>query len=170
MKISLRVLSSAFVLGLAVSAVHAQTANPAKLKFRGIGLDSTFAQVVKALGKPKLDGKAMAEECVGGLEKDVEYDGAKFHFMNGDSKGGKTFEVKSFEVTDAKFVVSGVKVGDPEALVRKMFGRKYTTDKDPDSGETIWHYAMNDREGPGTTTFKFKNGKVTFIASDFQVC
>lgn len=158
------------MLLICVSAASAQLSNPAKLKFRGIGLNSTYAQVVKALGKPAKDGPTTDETCIGGQEKSVEYDGVTFYFMNGDSKSGKTFEVKSFQITGAQFAASGIKIGTSLGVVRKTFGRKYSTDRDPETGETIWHYAMNDRDGPGTTTFKFKNGKVTYIASDFLVC
>lgn len=159
----------AFIVVLA-SAASSQTSNPARLKLRGVGLDSSYAQVVKTLGKPSKETAPTAEECIGGQEKDLEYDGISFRMMNGDSKGGKTFEVKSFEVTGSQYVVSGVRIGDAQTLVRKIFGRRFSTDKDPQTGETIWHYAMSDREGPGTTTFKFKNGKITYIASDYLVC
>ena len=148
MKSTFRLAALFIALLIASSTAAAQTSNPAKLKFRGIGLDSTYAQVIKALGKPTKDGPATDEGCIGGQEKEVEFEGVSFYLMNGDSKGGKTFEVKSFEIKSPQFIASGVKVGDPQTLVRKTFGRKYTTDKDPDTGEMIWHFAMNDREGP----------------------
>jgi hypothetical protein len=170
MKSTFRLAALFTALLIASSTTTAQTSNPAKLRFRGIGLDSTYAQVIKALGKPTKNGPSTEEGCIGGQEKELEFEGVSFYLMNGDSKGGKTFEVKSFEIKSPKYVTSGVKVGDRPARVRKTFGRKYSTDRDPDTGETIWHYAMNDREGPGTTTFRFKNGKITSIASDFLVC
>lgn len=155
---------------LSTAVCTAQTVNPAKVKFKGIGLGSTFAQVVKALGNPETDGPATNEECIGGREKDVVYPGISFHMMDGDSKGGKTFEVKSFELTATGYVVSGVKIGDTQATVRRIYGRKFTTDTDPETGETTWLYAMNDTDGPGTTRVVFKNGKVKLIASDYLVC
>jgi hypothetical protein len=161
-------LAAAILAGPALAS--AQTSNPSKLRLRGIGLDSTFAQVVKALGKPRKDGPATDESCAGGKEKDVEYDGVSFHFMNGVSKKGKVFEMVSFTVTSPKYVVSGVKIGDSAAAVRRIFGKKFSTDKDPDTGETIWLYSMSDREGPGTTVFRFKNGKLSAISSDYLVC
>ena len=151
------------------SSISAQTVNPAKIKFNGIGLDSTYAQVVKALGKPDTE-ETKDEGCIGGHERSIEYPGISIYLMDGDSKGGKTFEVKAFEVKAAGYVVSGIKIGDTAATVKKIFGRKYSTDKDPESGETIWLYAMNDRDGPGSTRVVFKNGKVSMIASDYQVC
>ena len=41
--------------------VSAQTVNTAGIKFKGIGLDSTYAQVVKALGKPVNEDVAKEE-------------------------------------------------------------------------------------------------------------
>lgn len=162
---------SIIVLSLIASSVSAQTVNPAKIKFKGIGLDSTYAQVVKALGKPDTEEIAKEEGCIGGHEKSIKYaSGISFYMMDGDSKGGKTFEVKGFELTAPGYIVSGIQIGDTPATVRKIYGRKYTIDKDPETGETIWLYAMNDRDGPGTTGVVFKNGKVSRIASDYQVC
>lgn len=159
-----------FILTTFAVSSEAQTVNPAKIKFKGIGLDSTYAQVVKALGKPESEEPAKEEACIGGREKSIKYPGISFYFMDGDSKGGKTFEVKSFELTAPGILVSGIKIGDPTATVRAKYGRKYSVDKDPETGETIWLYAMNDRDGPGTTRVVFKNGKVSMIASDYQVC
>ncbi|MFT3745002.1 MAG: hypothetical protein QM785_12005 [Pyrinomonadaceae bacterium] len=162
---------SIIIVSLAAGSVSAQTVNPAKVKFKGIGLDSTYAQVVKVLGKPDTEDAAKKEECIGGHEKSIKYSaGISFYMMDGDSKGGKTFEVKSFELTAPGYIVSGIQIGDAQAKVKKLWGRKYSTDKDPATGETIWLYAMNDKDGPGSTRIVFKNGKVTMIASDYQVC
>lgn len=160
-----------FVIAFFVALpVFGQTANPAKMKFTGIGLDSTYAQVVKALGKPQTEEAPNDEACIGGHEKSVKYPGLSLYFMDGDRKGGKTYEVKAFEITAPGYIVSGVKIGDTEAVVKKKFGRKYTVDSNPETGEKTWLYNMNDRDGPGTTRFVFKNGKVILIASDYQVC
>lgn len=147
-----------------------QTVNPAKLKFKGIGLDSTYAQVVRALGKPTSEEKPKPEECIGGRERSIMYPGLSFYMMDGDSKSGKTFEVKAFEITAPKYLVSGVKIGDTPAVVRQKFGRKYTVDTEREPNEIIWTYEMGDRYGPGSTTVVFKNGKVMKISSAFLVC
>lgn len=153
-----------------VSAISAQTVNPAKIKFKGVGLDSTYSQVVKALGKPDTEDASKEEGCIGGHEKSIKYAGIAFYMMDGDSKDKKTFEVKSFELTAPGIPVSGIKIGDTPATVKKLYGPKHTTDKDPNTGETIWLYNMNDQDGPGSTRVVFKNGKVSMIASDYQVC
>jgi hypothetical protein len=90
--------------------------------------------------------------------------------MDGDSPGGKTFMVMSFDVSSTKWTVSGLKIGDSEAAVRSKFGRRYTADTDAATGEKIWHYEIGERDGPGWTTVTFKNGKVVNIGSAYTVC
>ena len=158
-------------LGLVLAAsAFAQTTNPAKLKINGIGLYSTLAQVTKALGKPTKDGKASREECIGGREKMVEFDGASFYFMDGDSKNRKTFEVKSFTITSAKYSVSGIKVGDTEHNVRRRLGTKFTKSDDPETGTDVWTYDFPESGDPGSTSIYISRGKVVKITSAHQVC
>ncbi len=158
-----------FAITFIVCDVSGQTVNPAKVKFRGLGLDSTYAQIVKVLGKPKAE-ETKDEGCIGAHERYVDYSGVSFYLMDGDSKDRKTFEVKAFNVTSSKYVVSGVKVGDSPAIVKKKYGRKYVVKTDGEPGETIWYYEMSDRDGPGAASVTFKNGKVIQIGSNYQVC
>jgi hypothetical protein len=159
------------LLAVAAGTAFGQAVNLAKLKINGsVGLDSTYSQVVKALGKPTKDGKATDEACIGAHEKTVDYAGLSFYFMDGDSRGGKTFEVKSFSVTSSKWLVSGVRVGDTPAVVKAKFGAKYRLDRRTDGGGLAWHYEMDDKSGPGTTTVIFKKGKVVEINSAFMMC
>lgn len=159
------------VLAVAAASAFAQTLNPARLKINGtVGLDSTYAQIVKSLGKPVKETKAVHEECARGREKTVKYAGLELGLMDAASKDGKTFELVSFSVTSAKYTVSGIKVGDTEAAVRAKLGKKFTIDKDAAKGETSWTYEMSDREGPGQTTVSFKNGKVNSISSSLMMC
>ena len=90
--------------------------------------------------------------------------------MDGDSKDKKTFEVKAFDLTAPGYLVSGIKIGDTPATVRKKYGRKYTVDTTRESGMITWLYEMADRYGPGTTVVVFKNRKVMKISSSYQVC
>src|ERR1051325_3378287 len=106
------------VVLLAAGAALSQSVSPAGLKINGwVGLHSTYAGVVKALGKPVSESQATMEQCTGGYEKTVDYDGVMFYFMNGTSRDGKTFEVESFIVNSPKWTVSGVKIGDAERVV-----------------------------------------------------
>lgn len=166
-----RNLTPIVMLVFAAASIFAQTVNPAKLKINGvIGLDSTYAQVVKAFGKPTKETKPGAEECTGGHEKTVKYAGLEFYFMDGPSSNHKTYMVMSFDVSSPKWTVSGVKLGDSEATVRSKFGRRFTADTDKATGETTWHYEIGERDGPGWTTVTFKNGKVVSIGSAYAVC
>jgi hypothetical protein len=166
-KITLLV-AMAILLTFVVSSTAQQKADPAKMSFNGLKVGSTYAQVVKALGKPKVDGPATDEGCIGAQEKMVEYDGVKFYMMNGDSKDGKTFEVKIFTVTSSKYTVSGIRVGDDENAVRIKLGRKYVEAEDPDvEGNTAWSYEF---DAPGFTTISFAKGKVVSISSMWLIC
>jgi hypothetical protein len=157
-----------FLLVFVCSVVAQQKSDPAKMVFNGIKVGSTYAQVVKVLGKPKVDGPATDEGCIGAQEKMVEYDGVKFYMMNGDSRDGKTFEVKIFTVTSSKYTVSGIRVGDDENAVRIKLGRKYVEAEDPDvAGNTSWSYEF---DAPGFTTISFANGKVASISSMWLIC
>jgi hypothetical protein len=166
-----RTLIPIAVLAFAAVQVFGQAVNTAKLKINGmIGLDSTYAQVVKAFGKPSKETKPIAEECTGGHEKSVEYAGLSFYFMDGSSRSRKVYEVMNFEVSSPKFTVSGVKVGDSEAVVKRRFGRKFTVETDTAKGEKTWQYEIDEAEGPGWTTVTFKNGRVVSIGSAYMVC
>jgi hypothetical protein len=158
-------------LGLILAAsINAQTTNPARLKINGIGLDSTLAQVKKALGKPVKEGKATNEECAGGREKEVSWAGASFWFMDGDSRDRKTFQLVGFEVTSPKYTVSGIKVGDTELNVRRRLGTKFETQKDEETGADIWIYMFPESGDPGSTSIHISRGKVTKISSAHMVC
>lgn len=156
------------VLAAVFSAAGQAKSDPAKMSFNGITLGATFAKVVKVLGKPKIDGPATDEGCIGAQEKWVEYDGIKLYMMNGDSKDGKTFEVKMFTVTSNKYTVSGIRVGDEENAVRIKLGRQYVESSDADTeGGTSWSYEF---DAPGFTTVNFVNGKVSSISSMWLIC
>ena len=152
---------------LAVAGACFGQLDPGKLRFNGVGLGSTYGQVRKALGKPSRETKPQSEECVGGLEKNVTYQGAAFTFMD---SGTKTFKVMSFEVTSPKYSVSGIKVGDTQLTVRRVLGSKFTAGAGDVKGTTEWSYEIGDEDGPGWTTVTFKKGMVVSISSSYAVC
>jgi hypothetical protein len=165
MKRSLSIIALTVLSG---AAAFSQRVDPATLKVNGVGLNSTYAQIVRAMGKPVKNGKATHEECIGGREKTVEYPGLSFSMMDGESPGGKTFEVKSFSVTSAQWLVSGVRVGDTQAAVKAKLGTRYRVDRRTDNGGLAWYYEFDG--GEGTTTIIFKGGKVVEISTAFQLC
>jgi len=153
------------------TGVHSQTVNPARVKINNmVGLDSTYAAVVKALGKPRKETRAVKEECTGGHEKTVDYDGISFYFMDGANPGKKGYRVMSFDVKTSRISVSGVKLGDDEATVMRRFGKPKSIDSNKATGETTWTYEIEEKQGPGQTSVTFKKGRVTAISSAYQVC
>jgi hypothetical protein len=171
MQLPLKFISMSLLFFALAVSILAQTINTAKLKINGVvGLDSTYAQMVQAFGKPSHETKAQHEECTGGNEKTVKYAGLEFYFMDGTTMKGKTFRVMSFSVTAQKYTVSGVKLGDTEAVVKTKFGKRFSAQKDAAKGETYLIYQISDRDGPGQTTVTLKNGKVTGISSSYTVC
>ena len=139
--------------------------DPGNLRFNGVGLESTYGQVVKALGKPSSETKPVREECIGGKEKTAKYPGLSLSFMD---EGGKTFKVMAFEVTSSKWAVSGIKVGDSQLTVRRVLGTKFTNDTNAAEGMTMWTYELAG--DTGSTTITFKKGKVVSIGSSYLVC
>ena len=156
-------------LGLVLAAAGAcfGQVDPGKLKFNGVGLGSTYGQVVKALGKPSRESKPQREECIGGHEKTVNYPGVTFTLMD---EGKKTFKVMSFDINSANYSVSGIKVGDTQLTVRRILGSKFTSGAGDVLGTTDWTYEISDELGPGWTTITFKKGKVVSIGSSYTVC
>ena len=139
--------------------------DPGNLRFNGVGLGSTYGQVKKALGKPSRETKPKSEECVGGQERDVYYDGASLFFMD---QGTRNFELVAFEVTSPKYSVSGLKVGDSQLTVRRVLGNKFRSEADQTAGTTTWTYEMEGETGSAVITFK--KGKVVKIESGFLMC
>lgn len=174
MKITEKLESSfLFVAAIALIAASAysQRVDPARVKINNlVGLDSTYAAVLKVLGKPRKETRPVKEECTGGHEKTVDFDGLSFYFMDGANPGKKGYRVMSFDVTTPRVNVSGVKLGDDEATVRRRFGKPKSVDTDKATGETTWVYEIGEQQGPGQTSVAFKKGRVTAISSAYQVC
>ena len=163
---NLRTLGALGVILVITGAMFGQV-DPGKLRFNGVGLGSTYGQVVKALGKPSRETKPQNEECIGGREKSATYEGASFTFMD---EGKRTFKVMSFDLTSPKYSVSGIKVGDSQLTVRRVLGTKFTSGEGEMAGTTEWTYEIGGDDGPGWTTVTFKKGKVISIGSSYTVC
>lgn len=166
-----RILLSVAGVGLVASAAYSQKVDPARLKINNlIGLDSTYAQVITAFGKPRKETRPVKEECAGGHEKTVSYAGVSFYFMDAANPGKTGYRVMSFDVTSPRFSVSGVKVGDSQAAVRFRLGKPASVDTNKSAGQTTWHYEIGEDQGPGETTVTFKNARVIAIGSAYQAC
>ena len=154
-------------LGLVLAAAGAcfGQLDPGSLRFNGVGLGSTYGQVKKALGKPSRETKPKREECTGGQERNVYYEGASLFFMD---QGSKNFDLVAFEVTSPKYSISGIKVGDTQLTVRRVMGSKFRTETNRAEGTTTWTYEMDGETG--STTVTFKKGKVVKIESGYLMC
>ena len=138
-------------------------------KVNGLALGVTREEVIRKLGKPTRETKRKADECVGGTELTLQYPGLEFKLWD-DPENPRKFTVGMFEVMSAAWDVSGVRVGQTSAAVRKRFGMRNSEEGDRRTGKTIWYYEMDEEKSPGNTNFTLRNGKVTSIFSMYLMC
>ena len=155
-----------FIFALLAFSVSAfgQKAPTDGLKVNGVGLGATYKAVVAKLGKPVKEKIQKGDECVPDRRKILTYSGLTFELIENDNK---SFTVISFEVTSAKYDVSGVKIGDTQLAVSRRFGKRST--EDTVSGQKTWLYEMTPNL-PGSSNFFFRAGKVTKIQSGYEMC
>jgi hypothetical protein len=151
------------VLLLAVPC-FAQTALSAGLKVNGIGLGASYKSVIAKFGKPTKEVTKKGDECVPDRRKLLTYQGLTFELIE-DTK--KNFTVISFEVTGAKYDVSGVKLGDTQIAVNRRFGKR--SSEETISGSKVWYYEMA-ADNPGSSNFYFRNGKISKIQTGYEMC
>ena len=109
----------AVILLLLVTSAYSQVSLSQGPKVNGITLGATREEVVKKFGKPVSETKRKADECVGGTEVTLSYPGLKFRLWD-DPDNPRKFTVGEFEVTSAKWDVSGVRVGRQRARGQKV--------------------------------------------------
>ncbi|NOT49017.1 MAG: hypothetical protein HOP17_14855 [Acidobacteria bacterium] len=138
-------------------------------KVNGIGLGASREEVIRKLGKPTSQSKKAAEECVGGTEMVMTYPGLTFRLWD-DSDNPRKFTVGFFEVRSARWNVSGAKVGETSAAIKKRFGTRASQETDGHTKLMTWYYDMDENSGPGSTNFAFRGGKVFEITSLWLMC
>lgn len=150
----------------AASVISAQSSLSKGLTVNGVALDAKYAEVTWKLGKPtRVVTTAKIDECIGARIRTVFYPGLKIEMAEGETKGD--FHIFSFEITSAKWDVSGIKIGDPLVKVQKLFGtRGRRVENKPTLG---WFYDMTD-ESPGSSNFLFRAGKVYKISTTYEMC
>ena len=136
-------------------------------KVNGLGLGATRIEVLKKLGKPLSETKRDAGECIGGTEMTLRYPGLKLVLWD-DPDDARKFTVGEVEVTSAKWDVSGSRVGQTSAEVKRLFGTRSLEEKQ--AGSPVWFYYMDENISPGSTNFHFRSGKVVKIVSLWQMC
>lgn len=135
------------------------------IKFKGIGVGSTYAAVVKQLGKPLKTQQDSRNECVGEDEMYLEYDGVKLYLLG--NKKTRKFVVSSIGVTvPAATLTPAIKIGMTPKQIQAKFGKPDM--KDEEDGAERWFY--ENQKYVGYTTFIFKNGKLIGIGQSEMVC
>lgn len=158
-----------FLLLLLAAPVFSQNSIVKGVKINGLGLGATYRDVIRKFGKPGSEKKRKADECVGGTEMTLNYPGLKFRLWD-DHGNPKKFTVGWLEVTSARWDVSGARVGNKAASIKKLVGTRTSEEIDSDTGRRVWYYEMDENVGPGTTNFSFRGGKVVGIVSLWLMC
>jgi hypothetical protein len=100
----------------AASSAYSQSALPTGLKVNGISLDTSYAAIVKKLGKPTREVTTKKiDECIGERLRTIYYPGLTIELVEGERN---TFTMYAFTVTSAKWDVSGNRVGAAAASVQ----------------------------------------------------
>ena len=147
------------------ASAFAQSSLPDGLKVNGIGLGAKYAEVVRKLGKPTRDVTTRkADECTGFKIRTLTYPGLKIEL---DDPGGG-YQVFFFEITSAKWNVSGATIGATTASTQKLFGTRGRTVENDKSGPS-WSYAMPD-DNPGVSSFYFSGGRLLKMISGYEMC
>lgn len=156
----------AIALTLLNATAFAQVSLKSGPKVNGIGLGATREQVIKKFGKP-VESKKQADECVGGTEMTLRYQGLVFSLWD-DPDNPKKFRVGAFEVTSGNWNVSGARIGQTRATIKKLFGR--SSSQGDENGLPTWYYSMDEDEGPGNSNFSFRKGKLANITVIWLMC
>lgn len=141
------------------------------LMVNGIASGTPYSTVIKKIGKPKSETGLADEidECTGGRGKVLSYDGFEINMM-GDENGRKQ-TVLDMEITSPQWVTStGIKIGATPQQVMAKYGKvRYEDDFEYKqgnvkvlTGEKTLVYEMK-KNGPGGTTFYFKNDRLVRI-------
>jgi hypothetical protein len=155
------------IILLAAATSFAQVSLTQGPKVNDVGLGSTKDEVVRKFGKPLSEAKRDAGECIGGTEMTLKYPGLKFVLYD-DPDDATKLTVGEFEITSAKWVVSGTRIGDTTVAVNKLFGTRSVEEEE--AGAPVWIYYMDENISPGSTNFHFRNGKLVKIVSLWQMC
>jgi hypothetical protein len=160
----MKFLILAAILLIAAPAL-AQVSLKEGLKVNDIALGTKYTDVVRKLGKPTRDvTNKKIDECMGSHVRTLTYPGLTIELDD----GGVGFTVFSFEVTSAKYDVSGVRVGTAADAIQKRFGTKGRT-VEKNKAELTWYYEMSD-ESPGSSNFRFRGGKLVKVVSTYMMC
>lgn len=172
----MKYLFSFLLVGLSAFTVAAQEFAKADLIVKTVGSGTAYETVIKKLGKPQRESKlGELDECTQGRGKTLYYDGFEIDLM-GDENGKKQ-TVLDMRITSAKWATDkGVKIGDSYKTVMAKYGKteyedafERPTEEKVFTGEKWLMYEMKTN-GPGGTTFYFKNDRLVRIELKATTC
>ena len=158
-----------FLFLLLAAPLFSQTSIAKGVTVGGIGLGATYREVIRKFGKPLSEKKRKADECVGGTQMTLSYPVLKFRLWD-EPADPKKFSVGFFEVTSAKWNVSGLRIGQTSSAIKKLLGTRSSEEINPNTRLRVWYYEMDDEKGPGNTNVSFRSGKVVSIMSIWDMC
>ena len=132
-----------------------------QLKVNGIGLGTSRSTVIRQLGKPLQSKRTGVFPC-GGLEMTLRYSGLEIK-LERDIES-REYNVVSIEITSAKWLLSGIKIGANTKDVQSKFKNYFHKTKE--SGLEGLHYGNGD----GGTSFYFRNNKLVNIHLEYNWC
>ena len=157
-----------FAILLAVIAFSTNaSAVEVDLKVNGIGLGTSYATVVKNLGKPLKSKKTRynnIDEICGGIpytELILTYPGVIVELWS--DKDLRKFDVISIKFTaGSKWAVSGLKIGASPKETTARLGKPTYNNKSS--------FGYINKGNDGGATFNFKNGKLTSVEWGSETC
>jgi hypothetical protein len=159
-----------FTFALSVVAQHNPVAKPLNLNVKGVTYDTTYASVLKLLGKPVKEEstKEYSTECMDkpAMFRSMVYNGMEIGLL-GDIRG-RRLKVYSIEITSAKWKTSGITLGASEADVTAKFGKPRLRVTNDETADVTYEYDM--LKGYGATTFYFHKNKLIRIAMAEAIC
>jgi hypothetical protein len=157
----------AIFLAALAGAVSAQADAKYLVKLKGIGLGSDQSDVTRAFGKPKTETTAEGDECRGSKIRTLVYDGMQIELW-GSLEPETEYSIYSMEITNAKWLPLGIKVGATQVAVKRKLGNPASQETESETGERVWYYSFdNESDGPGNTNFYFKKGKLVRIFTQY---
>lgn len=134
------------------------------LKVNGVELDSPYSKVVQAFGKPLRRKKGAAyDECGGGYRETLYFPGITVDLLS-DQKG-KNYAAASIEVTSAKWLVSGIRIGADIRDVQSKFRNSHDKTKNDNGLDVLTYW-----NGDGWIVFSFKKDKLAKISWEYNFC
>lgn len=165
----MRVLLVTILLSVFAVAAAGQGANEVKYRIsvNGVGLGANYDQVTKVFGKPKKEETSAGDECRGGTQRLMEYDGVSFVLYRYDDGPKGQFNVDSIEIDSAKWPASGLKIGMSLSAVTRKLGEPTRKEPGRRYREILRHYSFEDSDSPGSTMLTFYKGKLAKISTHY---